>query len=53
MKRNILTYFSYIKENVKQLLKHLVLKFWPFKDLEGFPLFIYRLYRDFRLDIIP
>ena len=42
MKRNILTYFLYIKVNVKQLLKRLVLKLWPFKDLEGFPLFIYR-----------
>ena len=36
MKRKILTYFLYIKETIKQLLKRLILKFWPNNVLEGF-----------------
>ena len=36
MKRNILTYFLYIKETIKQLLKRLILKLWLYNVLEGF-----------------
>ena len=40
MKRIILTYFLYIKETIKKLLKRLALKLCCDKALGGLPIFI-------------